>query len=210
MAQSKIIVIDPGHGGNLDVGGSSHNNAKSPSGVLEKNITLRLAFLVRDQLRQLAAANGVDLNVILTRETDVNLPLANRAKIAKASQADLFLSIHCNAFDGKARGTETLVSPASDGNSNRSAEADYAKKVLNAVVKAIKKHDSGAKSRGVKDQRLGVLRESSLGNKTRGCLLEVEFIDNPQIDQLLNIGPNAPEVRRDIAAGIAGAMLAVL
>ena len=44
------IVIDPGHGGNAEIGGSSHNNARSPSGVLEKNLTLRMAFLVREPL----------------------------------------------------------------------------------------------------------------------------------------------------------------
>ena len=44
------VVIDPGHGGTLEVGGSSANNATSPSGVLEKNMTLRMGLLVRDAI----------------------------------------------------------------------------------------------------------------------------------------------------------------
>ena len=70
MAGKKgTIVIDPGHGGNAEVGGSSHNNARSPSGVLEKNLTLRMAFLVRDALQQAATLGGHNIKIILTRET---------------------------------------------------------------------------------------------------------------------------------------------
>ena len=83
MAKTGIIVIDPGHGGSLEAGGSSANNATSASGVLEKNITLRMAFLVREQLAIISAADGHHLTVILTRESDVNLGLAARAKIAR-------------------------------------------------------------------------------------------------------------------------------
>ena len=118
MAKTGTIVIDPGHGGNLEVGGSSPNNAVSFSGVLEKNITLRMAFLVREQLEHLANSSGHTLNIILTRETDKNFGLAARANVAKVKDADLFLCIHCNGFNRVARGTETLISPAASGNTN--------------------------------------------------------------------------------------------
>lgn len=211
-AQTKtgVIVIDPGHGGSAEIDGSSANNARSASGVLEKNITLRIAFLVREELARIAAAQGHTLNVILTRETDINLGLAARAKVAKDSNADLFLCIHCNAFDGKVRGTETLISPVASGNTNHTADQAFAQMIQTAVLGAIRAHDTGAKDRKVKDQGLGVLKDTHLGTKARGCLVELEFIDVPAVDQLLNIGPQATQVRQDIAKALADALVAAL
>jgi len=210
MGKTGIIVIDPGHGGKFEVGGSSANNAISTSGVLEKNITLRMSFLVREQLALLAASEGHNLTIILTREKDENLGLAARANIGKKSKADLFLCIHCNAFKGKARGTETLVSPVASGNTNHAADKSFAQLIQTAVFKAIKAHDPKAFDRGVKDQKLGVLRDADLGTKARGCLVELEFIDVKAVDELLNIGPNAPQVRHDIAKAIAEALVSAL
>ncbi len=210
MAKTGIIVIDPGHGGKFEVGGSSPNNAVSASGVLEKNIALRMAFLVREQLALAAASDGHSITIILTRESDVNLGLAARANVAKKSKADLFLCIHCNGFNGKARGTETLISPIASGNTNHTADKAFAQVIQAAVFKTIKSHDPKAADRGVKDQKLAVLRDSNLGTKARGCLLEMEFIDVKAVDELLNIGPNSPQVRHDIARAIAEALLASL
>lgn len=207
MAKTGVIVIDPGHGGNIEKGGSSANNAVSASGVLEKNIVLRMAFLVKDSLNRLALNDGHNLTVILTRDKDVNIGLADRAKIAKKSKANLFLSIHCNGFDKKVRGTETLVSPISSGNTNHAADVAFAQNIQDAVFQAILKHDPKAKNRGVKDQKLGVLNDLSLGNMPRSCLLEIEFIDVPAVDYLLNIGPDSLKVREDIANSIAKALV---
>lgn len=201
-----IVVIDPGHGGSLDVGGSSKNNAVSPSGVLEKNMTLRFAFLVRDALQEAATIGGHDVKIFLTRETDTNLGLSARAGVAKTKKADVFLSIHFNGFNGTTRGTETLISPKAI-NSNHAADKALAQRVQKATLNAIKAHDAEAKDRKVKDQKLGVLNQASLGTKARGCLVEVEFIDVPAVDTLLNIGSNSPQVRADICKAIAGAVL---
>ena len=201
-----VVVIDPGHGGSLETGGSSKNNAVSTSGVLEKNMTLRFAFLVRDALQEAAQLGAHDLKIFMTRDTDVNLGLADRAAVAKSKKADVFLSIHFNGFDGSARGTETLISPKAI-NSNHADDKALAQRVQKATFNAIKSHDANAKNRGVKDQKLGVLNQASLGTKARGCLVEVEFIDVPAVDTLLNIGPSSPQVRADICKAIAGAIL---
>ncbi len=201
-----VVVIDPGHGGTHDVGGSSKNNAVSASGVLEKNITLRFAFLIRDALQELSAGNGQELKVFMTRETDTNLALSARAALAKTKKADVFLSIHCNGFNGKARGTETLISPKAV-NSNHSADKALATAIQKAVFTTIKARDPKAVDRKVKDQKLGVLNEASLGTKTRGCLLELEFIDVPAVDKLLNIGPESPQIRTEISKAIAVAIM---
>jgi N-acetylmuramoyl-L-alanine amidase len=200
------VVIDPGHGGSAEIGDSSANNAISASGVLEKNMTLRLAFLVRDSLKELATIGGHTLQIHLTREADKNLGLCDRAKVAKTKSADIFLSIHFNGFDKTARGTETLIRPAVS-NAKHTADKALAQRVQRAAFNAIKSHDANAKNRGVKDQRLGVLNRGCLGAKPRGCLVEIEFIDVPAVDRLLNIGANSPQVRSDIAKAIAGAIV---
>lgn len=200
------IIIDPGHGGSVEIGDSSANNAVSASGVLEKNITLRMAFLVRDALKELATIGGHTLQIHLTRETDKNLGLCDRAKVAKTKNADIFLSIHCNGFNKIARGTETLIRPATS-NPKHAADKGLAQRVQKAAFNAIKFHDANAKNRGVKDQKLGVLNRGCLGAKPRGCLVEIEFIDVPAVDTLLNVGVKSPQVRSDLAKAIAGAII---
>jgi N-acetylmuramoyl-L-alanine amidase len=205
-----VIVIDPGHGGSVETGGSSANNAISPSGVLEKNLTLRMAMLVRESLEEKATAGGHTIKVVLTRDADKNLGLADRAKVAVAKKADLFLSIHFNASElHNARGVETLVSPK-EKNSNHAADVAFAQKIQTAVFNAIKAHDPNTKNRKVKDQALGVLNEANLGKDRRGCMVEIEFLDVAAVDQLLNLAANGPKVRKDIADAIADALITAL
>jgi len=211
MAGKKgTIVIDPGHGGNAELGGSSHNNATSPSGVLEKNLTLRMAFLVRDALQQAATVGGHTLKIILTRETDKNVGLADRARVAKNNKADLFFCIHFNASEKhNARGVETLVD-RKNRNTNHAADVAFAQKIQAAVFNAIKSHDPKTRDRGVKDQGLMVLNDLHLGGKARGCLCEVEFLDFPAVDALLNLNENSAQVRQDIATAMANALIDAL
>jgi|HubBroStandDraft_6_1064221.scaffolds.fasta_scaffold422115_1 N-acetylmuramoyl-L-alanine amidase len=102
---SKVIVIDPGHGGTSPVGGSSPNNATAlPSGILEKTMTLDMAKRIRSAI----AGKTADVEVVLTRSTDVNIGIGDRARTSANNRADLFLSIHFNAFNRVARGVDSL------------------------------------------------------------------------------------------------------
>ena len=102
------VVIDPGHGGTGKVGGSSGNNATSPSGVLEKELALRVARHAE------AALQAAGHNVRLTRPADRNLSLVDRAKVARSARADAFVSIQFNGFgDTNVQGTETWVAELS-------------------------------------------------------------------------------------------------
>lgn len=207
---SGTVVIDPGHGGTTDMGGSDANHAVSPSGVLEKTLNLQIAQEAERVLRSMAP----NVRVIMTRSSDVNLTLAARANVARDNAADLFLSIHFNGFDKKTRGVEAFVRPAAN-NVNLAEDKAFAQRVKDAVLNAIRARDGQTKDRGVKEMQLGVLADASLGNsaqkhKTRACLVEIEFMDVPAVDHLLISGPNAAQVRSEIGTAIAGAMVADL
>jgi N-acetylmuramoyl-L-alanine amidase len=204
------VVIDPGHGGTGNLGGSDGNHAVSPSGVKEKDLTLILANLVKAELQSAAAAGGHTINVVMTRTGDVNLSLAQRANVARTNHADRFLSIHLNGFNKVTRGVETYVRRAQD-NVNLADDKRFAGNIQSSVFNAIKSADTGTHDRGVKEEKFGVLNDAALGNTSgghcRACLLEVEFLDVPAVDVLLNTGPNATAVRGQIAKAISGAII---
>ncbi|MEQ1861605.1 MAG: N-acetylmuramoyl-L-alanine amidase [Chthoniobacteraceae bacterium] len=210
-----VVVIDPGHGGKNDTGGSAANHATSASGVLEKTMTLDFARLVREALTSAGDGQPFTMKVILTRDGDTNLGLAERANVARDSKASVFLSIHFNGFNKIANGAESFVLPESSGNVNLAEDKAFAQRVLDGTLAGLRKHRPATLDRKVKEMSLGVLRDTSLGNsmashKCRATLLEIEFIDVKEVDVLLNTGPNAALVRRDVAAGIAAAIVADL
>jgi N-acetylmuramoyl-L-alanine amidase len=213
---TRTVVLDPGHGGRRAVGGSSANNATSFSGVLEKKMTLDLGRLIRTALEQAAAADpGLALKVVMTRDSDINLGLADRANVARDNGAQVFVSLHFNGFNKQANGVETLIFPRASGNVNFEEDRGLARRIQEAMLRALRQHRPATIDRGVKEQSLGVLRDVSLGNSMsnhpcRACLLEGEFIDVREVDKLLNTSAEAPQVRQDLANAIAGAIIADL
>lgn len=96
ISKIRRIVVDPGHGGH-DPG------AIGPSGIQEKDVVLAIGLKLRDLLRD---ELGVD--VVMTRSTDVFIPLEERTAIANKVGADLFVSVHANAAQSRsAAGIET-------------------------------------------------------------------------------------------------------
>ena len=161
--RTPIVVIDPGHGGSVKVGGSSANNATGANGLLEKECTLDVAKRVKELLKD-------GTKVILTRDADVNLSLADRAKVAKDNTANLFLSIHFNGFDDPSvDGTETYVS-----RSPNQPSRDFADTVQRELVAVTKVRD-----RGVKEKNFGVIIPSRHDPATGAALAEVAFLSNP-------------------------------
>ncbi len=93
------LVIDPGHGGH-DTG------AIGPTGLCEKDVVLDIAL----RMRAIIKREYPSYDVILTRDSDVFIPLPERAQIANKNGADFFLSVHANASPNrKARGIETYL-----------------------------------------------------------------------------------------------------
>ena len=92
-----IIVLDAGHGG--------HDTGNRGNGYYEKKIALNIALKTGKKLEKIKG-----IKVIYTRKTDVFVDLIERANIANRVDADLFISIHCDAFtSSKAFGAGTFV-----------------------------------------------------------------------------------------------------
>ena len=105
-ARTLVVVLDPGHGGAYP-----RDGARGRGGLVEKAVALSVAQKLKSALEQAGAT------VVLTREDDVDVPLAQRAQTANESGADLFVSIHCNSMASPqarrvTRGVETyFLSP---------------------------------------------------------------------------------------------------
>lgn len=99
LGKISTICIDAGHGG-VDPGAIGLNGTK------EKMVTLNVALRVGELLK----ASYPGLKIVYTRSKDISVDLKNRTKIANKAGADLFLSIHTNAFKNRSvRGVETYV-----------------------------------------------------------------------------------------------------
>ena len=95
----EVVIIDAGHGGK-----APGNLGTRRYKTVEKDIALDVALLTAEAIRQAHP----DVKVILTRDDDSFLELHERTALANRSKADVFISIHCNAWTSQsAYGTET-------------------------------------------------------------------------------------------------------
>ncbi|GBG57465.1 N-acetylmuramoyl-L-alanine amidase [Sporomusaceae bacterium FL31] len=164
--QGKIICLDPGHGG-------SDPGAVGPSGTMEKNNTLAIALLLKEKLEN----NGA--TVLMTRETDQDVSYPNassaeelgaRINIASDANADLFISIHNDAFTSiTAAGTTTF-------HYGDEESVDLAGHVQKCLVEEL-----GTKDRGTRFGSFYVIRYA----KMPAILVEIAFISNPEEELLL-------------------------
>lgn len=100
-----LVVIDPGHGG-VDPGALGANNVK------EKNITLAVAKALKKELQSTGR-----YRVMMTRDSDVYIPLRDRFKVARDNGADLFISLHADSHNNplmRGASVYTLSETASD------------------------------------------------------------------------------------------------
>lgn len=153
-AQKKFkVVLDPGHGGD-DPG----NLGVKGSGYIEKDIVLKIAKKVGKLLEK-----DKTIQVLYTRKTDVSLGLKERGEFAHDNKADIFVSIHCDAFSSaKAFGAGTFVlAPRGNGGNLRVAQKE------NAVIAYEENYQE--KYKGFDSESL----ESIIGNK----LIQEEHLD---------------------------------
>ncbi len=211
------IVIDPGHGG--------HDPGTLTSGSSEARLVLDVALRLERLLNK-----EPGLEVVLTRRTDVFIPLEQRTAIANREGADLFLSIHANASrDPKASGLETyFLSFASNPEAEAVAARENAASAsdmhsLPSIVRAIALNNKLDESRDlastVQQALAGRLAKSNPGLRSRGVkkapfvvligaampsvLAEIGFITNKQEVALIK----TPAYRQKIAESLHAAVL---
>jgi len=206
------VVIDPGHGGE-DPG------AIGRKGLKEKEVVLAVA----SELRTLLAANGFD--VIMTRESDIYIPLENRTVIANQQRADLFISIHANANRNQKRhGVQTFylnLSPDPLVNEIAALENATSTKTISEMQNTLKKIVQNSKILESRDlaykihqnlvkslsqhysavESLGVRGGPFwvlIGGEMPSVLVEISHLSNAQEEERLK----SPAYRRQVAVGI--------
>lgn len=115
-AEGFTIVLDPGHGGAQPGCTRKYNGRR----IKEKDLNLKIAFFMREELKNYKTSDGKEINVYLTRENDNSCPsLPERVEIAASKNANVLISLHNNAKGGgikQCRGAMVLVTSSNYNN----------------------------------------------------------------------------------------------
>jgi hypothetical protein len=186
--KGRKIAIDPGHGG-------SDSGAIGPTGVMEKSVTIR----VSKELKRLLEAEGA--TVILTRTGDTEVSpkgakatsveeLEARCEIANKANADIFISVHADAFTNReVKGTTAYYYTKGSPQSKRLADS-----VRTALIDAI-----GTLDRGTQTSNFYVVKHTDMPS----ILVEISFISNADEERMMNSEAGIKKIARGIADGIA-------
>jgi N-acetylmuramoyl-L-alanine amidase len=168
------VVLDAGHGGH-------DSGARSRKGLLEKDLTL-------DVIRRLAPKlRAAGLRTILTRSSDVFIPLDRRVEISEREHSAVFLSVHFN--DAGRRQVAGMESYYFSGESRR-----FSQRLVGALAEA-----TGAPNRGSREARFRVLR----CNVNPAVLVECGYLSSRHEAGLLE----NPNIREKIATALAEAII---
>jgi len=186
--KGRRIALDPGHGG-------SDSGAIGPTGIMEKSITLR----VGKELKRLLEAEGATVLMTRTFDTEVSPKgaeataveeLEARCEIANQGDADIFISIHADAFTNpEVKGTTAYYYTRGSEASRRLADS-----VRTAVIDAI-----GTVDRGSQSCNFYVVKHTDMP----AILLEISFISNPNEEAMMNSETGIQKIAQGMADGIA-------
>ncbi|MDM4765149.1 N-acetylmuramoyl-L-alanine amidase [Pelomonas sp. SE-A7] len=181
-----VIALDPGHGGE-DPG------AVGPSGLKEKDVVLAVALKLRERL----SANR-NIRVILTRDADFFVPLHERVRKARRVQADLFVSIHADAFvTPQARGASVFA--LSDGAAT-SAAARWMAERENASdqiggINTVRTKDTNVLKALLDMSTTAQIKDSlKLGSEVLGQIGQVGRLHKKQVEQAGFAVLKAPDI----------------
>ncbi|NIK79036.1 N-acetylmuramoyl-L-alanine amidase [Paenibacillus castaneae] len=173
--KGKVIVIDPGHGG--DDPGAIGTKFET----MEKELNLSTSFYLEDELRNRGA------RVLMTRTKDGEKPqLSDRVKISESAGADAFVSIHYNSSENKTSGILTFYY-------SESKDQQLARALENRLADGI-----GLKSNGISFGDLHVLRE----NDTVSTLVELGFLTNAKDESIIRGSDYQKKAAKAIAKGL--------
>ena len=203
LGTNRVIVIDPGHGGN------NPGTACVLDGRLEKEFTLDWAL----RLKPLLETNG--WTVFLTRTQDVTVSNYNRVTFAEAHHADLFISLHFNSTQDRERrtgGLETYyITPVGMPSTlTRSYDDPWYETLTNNAFDAqnlqlaIRVHSAVLRSTGLEDRGVRHSRFETVlkGQNRPAILVEGGYLSNPREAALIE----NPEYRQKLAEGVANAL----
>lgn len=186
--KGRKIAIDPGHGG-------SDSGAIGPTGVMEKNVTIR----VSRELKRLLEAEGATVILTRTGDTEVSPKGANatsveeleaRCEIANRANADIFISVHADAFTNReVKGTTAYYYTKGSAQSKRLADS-----VRTALIDSI-----GTLDRGTQTSNFYVVKHTDMP----AILVEISFISNADEERMMNSEAGVKKIARGIADGIA-------
>lgn len=211
------IVIDPGHGG--------HNTGTiSKSGLMEKNLVLQISLLLRRLLQ-----DRLNAEVIMTRESDVFVPLEERTAIANRHKADLFISIHANhSSNRKVNGVETFFlhwaqnkedqELATRENAFSTSNVADLENLVKAITRSEKRQESKDFAGSVQSHLHRAVAKISPGAKNRGVkqapfvvligaampsiLAEVAFLSHPKTASRLAQEKSKTQIAASLCRGI--------
>jgi N-acetylmuramoyl-L-alanine amidase len=209
------IVIDPGHGGK-DPGCIGRN------GLQEKAVVLDVCM----ELKKLLEADKT-LEVILTRETDIFLPVESRPVIANQKRADLYISVHANSFPNKKRsGVQTFFlnfshdpsvnAIAAQENATSTKSISEMKDIITKIAQNSKIVESKELAEVIQDNIVNTLSKNYksvkdlgvkggpfwvlIGGEMPSILVEISHLSNGLEAERLK----SPKYRRSVAQGIYG------
>lgn len=180
-----VVAIDPGHGGE-DPG------AIGPSGLKEKDVVLQVAMQLRDRINAIPG-----MRAMLTRDADFFVPLHERVRKARRVQADLFVSIHADAFfTPQARGASVFALSHSGASSSAArwiADKENAADLIGGVN--IKAKDASV-ARALLDMSTTAQIKDSLriGGEVLGQIGKVGKLHKPRVEQAGFAVLKAPDI----------------
>lgn len=178
---TKKVVVDAGHGADPKTG--KGDPGATNGGLWESAATLAVAKLLRKELE----AEGFD--VVMTREGNEFLTLAERCRISNEANAAAFVSIHCNSAENKdAHGIETW----------RFSKVGQTTKALAENVQKRMIDVTGARNRGIKEGSFFVLKNT----KAPAVLCEIGFISHNEESRKLFTTRYQTAIAKAIAQGV--------
>ena len=219
ITKIRRIVVDPGHGG-------QDSGALGQNGVKEKDVVLAIGLKLRDLLKE-----ELGLDVVMTRSTDVFIPLEERTAIANKVNADLFVSVHANAaLNRSASGIETYylnlaktekaAQLAAKENGTTLEKVSVLQAILFDLMANYKLNDSAHLADEVQRSLHGRIRGSHADVRNLGVkqgpfyvlvgatmpsiLVETAFVSNPQEESRLADPAYQDQTAEGIMEGIRG------
>lgn len=180
-----IVAIDPGHGGE-DPG------AIGPTGLYEKDVVLSIAWKMRDRINKIPG-----MRAMLTRDADYFVPLHERVRKARRVGADLFISIHADAFlNPQAKGASVFAlseGGATSATARWMANKENASDLVGGVN--IKGKDSQVMRAMLDMSTTAQIKDSlKLGKVVLGHLGKVGRLHKPQVEQAGFAVLKAPDI----------------